>query len=402
LNKIQVNHENKVLTTCPICGSKYLQIFFQEANVPIHCNILWSKQVSAQNCPRGDIQLAFCPICNFITNIKFEQDKLEYNEAYANPLHYSSHFRDYARSLTKQLIERYAIYDKDIIEIGCGDGYFLKLLCNLGKNRGVGFDPAYTENEKHHEKNNQIKFIKDSYSKAYSDYQADLIVCRQTLEHIQNPKDFLNTLRQTIGNKLDCHIIFEVPNALNIFQKLAIYDIIYEHPSYFTPFSFSKTFSSSGFQVLDLTEEYGGQFLCIHARPKNQRNPESDYEYPSENKQIASYITSFATKYKKKIKKYRHKLENLEKSGKSAVVWGAGSKGVTFLNALENSQIEYLIDINPHKQGMYIPGTGQRIISPEFLRDYQPDIIIIMNPLYKSEIKQISKNLDLTSRFAYV
>ena len=68
-------------------------------------------------------------------------------------------------------------------------------------------------------------------------------------------------------------------------------------------------------------------------------------------------------------------------------MWGAGSKGVTFLNMIDSRyQIEYVIDINPRKHGKYIPGTGQKIVSPEFLREYIPDIVIVMNLIYENEI----------------
>ena len=395
-------HVNKISEThCSICGSKQLQVFFEMSDVPIHCNIIRPRRDVAQNCPRGDIKLAFCPVCSFVTNLKFEQDKLEYTKAYENPLHFSHHFRLYARSLAEQLIERYNLYNKDIIEIGCGNGYFLRLLCELGNNHGVGFDPAYSEEEKHSEASNRVQVIKDTYSGRYANYQGDLIVCRQTLEHIQNPKGFLKELRQAIGNRLATYMFFEVPNALNIFQKLSVWDIIYEHYSYFTPISLSLTFSHSGFHVCDLTKEFEDQFLYIHALPSDQGIPDSDYEYPSKVDQIASYITSFATNYQNKIEMYRHKLENVGSRGQRAVVWGAGSKGVTFLNTLKNLQIDYVVDINPHKQAMYIPGTGQKIVPPEFLRNYQPDIIIVMNPIYKNEIRQITKNLGLTNRFVY-
>ena len=402
MSELPANHLNIISENpCPICGSKLLQVFFEMTNVPVYCNILWSRRDAAQNCPRGDIQLAFCPVCSFVTNLKFEQDKLEYNKGYGNPLHFSPHFRVYAHWLAEQLIERYNLHNKDIIEIGCGDGYFLELLCELGNNRGVGFDPAYNQNKKHCEKRSQVKFIQDIYSERYSYYQADFIVCRQTLEHIKNPKGFLEELRRAIGNRGKTYTFFEVPNALNIFQNLSVWDIIYEHCSYFTPLSLSLIFSSTGFQVCDLTEEFGNQFLCIHAQPTDQSNPDSDYEYPSKVKQIASYITSFATNCQNKIKMFRRKLENIESRGQKAVVWGAGSKGVTFLNTLKNLQIEYVVDINPHKQGMYIPGTGQRILPPEFLQDYQPDIIIVMNPIYKSEIRKLAEDLDITTEFVY-
>lgn len=72
----------------------------------------------------------------------------------------------------------------------------------------------------------------------------------------------------------------------------------------------------------------------------------------------ANDITSFAANYQRKIETFRHKLEQTERKRQRAVVWGTGSKGVTFLNVFKNSQVEYAIDINPHKQGMYVAGTG--------------------------------------------
>lgn len=75
---------------------------------------------------------------------------------------------------------------------------------------------------------------------------------------------------------------------------------------------------------------------------------------------------------------------------------------MTFLNTLKTQdQIEYVVDINPRKRGRYVPGTGQQIVPPEFLRDYQPDVVIVMNPIYKSEIQQLIKSLGLTAKFLY-
>ena len=398
---MSAKHVNSVSEKpCPVCGSKQLQVFFEMPDVPVHCNILWRGQDAAQNCPRGDVKLAFCPVCSFVTNMKFEPERLQYSDSYGNPLHFSQRFRVYARSLAEQLIEDYSLHDKDVVEIGCGDGYFLKLLCELGNNRGVGFDPAHSENESC-EETSQVKFVHDVYSERYGNIQADLVVCRQTLEHMQDPKGFLEGLRQAIGNRLNSCAFFEVPNALNIFQNLAVWDIIYEHCSYFTPIALSHLFTSSGFQVCDLTEEFGDQFLCIHARPKDHAALAADCKVPCDVNHVTGYIASFAANYQNKVEGYRRELEDVGSRGQRAVVWGAGSKGVTFLNVLKNSQIEYVVDVNPRKQGMYIPGTGQRIVSPEFLREYQPDIIVVMNPIYKNEIRQLTQNLGLTTRFVY-
>jgi len=114
-------------------------------------------------------------------------------------------------------------------------------------------------------------------------------------------------------------------------------------------------------------------------------------------------VTHFADNYRNEFKKWQHNLERIERAGQRVVAWGAGAKGVSFLNMLKiKNQIEYIVDINPYKQGKYIAGTGQQIVPPEFLRDYQPDVVIIMNPIYKKEIQRTVKELGLTTEFMYI
>ncbi len=80
----------------------------------------------------------------------------------------------------------------------------------------------------------------------------------------------------------------------------------------------------------------------------------------------------------------------MRQQGIRPVVWGAGSKGVSFLNVLGTSGvIDYVVDINPHKQGCYIPGTGQQVVSPNALADIKPQVVIAMNPLYTDEIEKM-------------
>jgi len=365
-------------------------------NVPVYCNLLWTNQDAARKCPKGDIKLAFCPVCGHIMNIAFEPNLLNYGQVYENPLDYSPRFQAYGQSLAEELVELYGLNNKDIISIGCGKGVFLSMLCELGNNRGVGFDPSLQEKNMHLTVNSKIKLIKDYYSERYANYHGDLIVCRQMLEHIFDPKSFLKMLRHIIGKRLNTAVFFEVPNALNIFQKFFVWDIIYEHYSYFTPFSLSRVFSLSGFRVCDLAECFEGQFLGIHVLPSCKVARDFNAKPMSQINQIASYITSFAASYRSIVKKWRRKLEKMENKGQRVVIWGTGSKGVTFLNTFKNSNIEYAVDINPEKQGKYVAGTGQQIVSSDFLQKYKPDVIIIMNPIYEREIRQFTKNLGLS------
>ena len=82
--------------------------------------------------------------------------------------------------------------------------------------------------------------------------------------------------------------------------------------------------------------------------------------------------------------------------GKKVVIWGAGSKGITFLNLQAGAgRIDYAVDLNPRKHGRYITGTGQRIVPPDFLAEYVPDAIIVMNPLYVDEIRLMVHELGI-------
>lgn len=378
---------------CPVCSASQPEVFFELSKIPVFCNLLWKERSAARNCAKGDIKLAFCATCGFIGNTAFDPAKLDYTEDYECSLDFSPRFQSYAQSLAERLVKKHNLYDKKIIEIGSGKGDFLLLLCQQGNNYGIGFDPTYVYQPEHDQY--KVEFIQDYYSENYAHYQSDLIVCRHTLEHIPNPASFLTTLRQNIGDRYNPEIFFEVPNALDTFQNLAIWDIIYEHCCYFSPVSLSAAFSRCGFQVTETNEEYRGQFLCLEAVPnkENQGLPEKPTEALN---QLKNDIATFSDKFQQKVDYWKTKLQEIASKNQRVVLWGAGSKGVTFLNILKaQQQIEYVVDINPNKEGKFIPGTGQQIVTPKFLLDYQPDIVIVMNPIYENEIRQMLTKMDL-------
>jgi len=384
---------------CSVCHSTDIAVFFEISQVPVHCNVLWPTRDEAIRAPKGDMRLGFCGDCGHIFNLTFNPELMEYTQDYENSLHFSPRFQGYAESLAARLIERYDLHGKDIIEIGCGKGDFLKLLCELGGNRGVGFDPSYAPERNANATAERITFIRDFYSERYASYRADFICCRHVLEHIQFPRDFLTSVRHSIGNRPGAVVFFEVPNVLFTLRDLGIWDLIYEHCSYFSTSSLSRLFTSCGFDICDLAETYEGQFLCIEALPSeglagSTHDPRDDLE------EMACDVAAFADQYRSKVQLWRRNLERIAYTGQRAVVWGAGSKGVTFLNALKTQdQIVYAVDINPRKQGLYLAGTGQQVVPPEFLRDDQPDVVIVMNPIYEDEIRQATEGLGLTPEF---
>ena len=179
------------------------------------------------------------------------------------------------------MIDRYNLRDKEVIEIGCGKGEFLLLLCEMGNNSGTGFDPGFVARIDSPAAE-RINFVKDYYTEKYSSYQGDFVCCKMTLEHIHPTAKFIKTVRRAIGNRLDTTVFFQIPDATRIVRDCAFEDIYYEHCSYFTPGSLARLFRRCGFEVLDLATEYDDQYLTIEACPSGSPTGQGDI-LPQEN-----------------------------------------------------------------------------------------------------------------------
>ena len=95
-----------------------------------------------------------------------------------------------------------------------------------------------------------------------------------------------------------------------------------------------------------------------------------------------------------------YKRQRIKDEKRRAIIWGSGSKCVAFMTTLEiQDEVQYIVDINPHRHGKFIPGIGKQIVSPQFLKDYKPEKIIIMNPVYCTEIKKMVEDMDITAEY---
>jgi SAM-dependent methyltransferase len=298
--------------------------------------------------------------------------------------------------LAERLIQRYHLYKKDIIEIGCGTGDFLRLFSEKGGNRCIGFEPSFDELRVGPDlRNSNIEIVRDYYSEKYSEHLADFVACRQVLEHIVNPRNFLSSIQRSIAGKDSAVIFFEVPNLMYTLEKRGIWDLIYEHCGYYSAWSLDYLFDKTGFESLEIYESFGGQYMCIEAKLSTRQSGLYLSKTIQSKDRVESFVNGFADLYQRTIGFWKESLQKMKQQGVRVVVWGAGSKGITFLNVLHIDRlIDYVVDINPHKQGRYIPGTGQRVISPDALVDIRPQVIITMNPLYTDEIKDIIARFD--------
>jgi len=384
---------------CPVCGGSEVLDLLRIDQVPVYCNVLWSDKQQAFAAACGEMALGFCTDCAHLFNTAFDQRLTDYTAAYDNSLHYSPRFNQYAKQLADRLVQRHSLHGKRIVEIGCGKGDFLRMLSGKRGNRGFGFDRSFEPERADLPTGDDIEYFQDFYNADYARLcNPDFLCCRHVLEHIEEPLNFLRSLRNSLDTRTDVTFYCEVPNGLFTLKDLGIWDLIYEHCGYFSLSSLSQAFFAAGFDVVAADESFGGQFIWVEARPADGLGRPDSTTLPAAQK-VWQYADSFASQYRATVNAWRDRLSQFANEGRRVVVWGAGSKGVTFLNiAGIDAGIDFVVDVNPHKQGRYIAGTGQQGVSPESLRDIGATDVIVMNPMYLDEVTAAVRAMGLDLR----
>jgi len=381
---------------CRGCFGSNIFTFYSLDNVPVHSVRLASTKQVSLNFPKGNILLGFCLNCGLISNLLFDPMNMEYSSGYESTQAYSDTFNKFHVELAESLVEQFDLHNKTIIEIGCGDGEFLGLLCELGRNTGIGFDPVFEDQDLRRFKSSNLTIIKDFYTEKYIQIKADFICCKMTLEHIASPIEFIKSIRAAIQRDYQTIVFFQVPDVIRILEENAFWDIYYEHCSYFDRSSLAGLFKRCGFNVLNVWKAYGDQYLMIECQPDPDCKVQDEISR-ADIMRINQAVRKFQQECQNSILEWKGIIRNLYLDGKKIVLWGGGSKVVSFLTTLKiMDEIDFVVDINPNKHGTYIAGTGHVIVSPVFLGDYKPDTVIIMNSIYCNEIKNTLREMNLS------
>ncbi len=385
----------KKTIVCPVCSSEIIKhSFLSRENVPVHQNLLMSSEKEAREISRGALQLRICEECGFVFNQAFDFSKINYGDNYDNTQSHSPIFDKYISNLASYLIYEKGIQNSKIVEVGCGKGSFLRKLVEPEgvNNKGYGFDPSYVGLAT--DLSGNLKFENRYYDDNCTNVQADVVVCRHVIEHIPDPLNLLKTIKKALVNCPQARVFFETPCVEWILQNQVIWDFFYEHCSYFTAESLKTAFEVSGFNVESVRHVFEGQYLWLEATINHNEH----LEVSKNPKMIPALAQQFARLEHKFIQNWLLKIQNLATKGKIAI-WGAGAKGATFANLIDPDRklIACVADINPKKQGRYLPGTGHPIVSYSDLVKYGVKLAIIMNPNYFQESLDLlqSENIDI-------
>lgn len=379
---------------CTVCGHDDLREFLHLPAVPAQDGLVWPTREEALAAPSGEIRLMLCRRCGYAGNRSYDAARVRF-AGYDVSLEYSGQYRTFVRELAARLVETYGVRGKTVLEIACGKGFFLRTICRTGGNRGIGYDPAYAD-EGSDTEGLDITFVPEYYGGGGAPApDADLICCRQLLDILDDQSGFLLGLRRSVDPARGTVLFFETPNADATLTRFTPWNVVYEHCSWFTAETLALFFELHGFDVLAAGPCNNDEYLCLEARPAGQvllrHLPD-----PAAVAAREAELTGVAERFACAVRRWRGLLAREREAGRSIALWGAGARAIGFLSALGLRDASLPVaDINPRRQGRFLAGTGQLVVAPVALRDIRPDLIVVTNPAYATEIRTQAGALGL-------
>lgn len=377
---------------CPACGAHHTEQVYRVDRIPVQSCVLLDSEDEARAFPVADLALAFCRDCGFAFNAIFEPALVDYGAATEESQAFSNTFNRFAEGLVEEIAARYGLEGVPTVEIGCGKGDFLVALARRTGTVGIGIDPGYVAGRQDVD-GLSVDFRREIFRPDALEEPPAFVVCRHTLEHIADAEGFLADIAKATQEAVNVGLFFETPSACRIFAEGAFWDVYYEHCSYFTPGAHARLFRRAGFDVTGLSLAYDDQYIVQHARTGGTGDPLPIEESPEDARRL---VLGFAETAARQRAHWDRFIRERHAAGKRIAIWGGGSKAVSFLTTLGiGEEVADVIDINPTKQGRYLPASGHRIVAPEALVERPPDTVLVMNRIYLPEVRARLDELGL-------
>jgi len=357
-----------------------MRIFLQKS-VPANQNLLYETEEQAKLALVGDLDIRINEQ-GLIYNAAFDDSKVIYGQNYDNCQYNSPMFSDYIDSQIEWVLP-YIPQKSIVVEVGCGKGFYVEKLASKRTDCQIyGFDTSYSGEQSNLA---NLHFYKEYYNENYANIKPNFVISRHVIEHISKPSEFLKSIRKTMQN--GAMLFLETPDTEWILKNNVIYDFFYEHCSYFTENSLVNMLSESGFEPIEIKKEFGGQYMWFLAKANDK------YKSSNDTVEIKNLCEQYAKNREKKIAALSKKIQSLD--GKYVFIWGAGAKGVTFVNIFDpqKAYIKGVIDINPCKQGKFIAKTGHQVVAPQMLDD--GNVVLLLNENYYMEIKNMLCQMNI-------
>ena len=369
---------------CPGCGSAKLSGPVLIPDQPVILNYRFASAAKAAGVPRRPIEIAACRTCGLVFNQAFDPEVVPYDEHYENTQDLSPSFLAHTRDVAGWIAGRVPAARPKILEVGCGKGTFLRTLHGLTGGTAEGYDTSY---EGPTGKRKGIAFHRSYVTAAHIMHSYDIVVCRHVVEHVNDIGTFLSGLYGICAAAGNPQVFIETPRLEWIVASSSAWDIFYEHANYFTESSLAGLCRRAGFRLVTRRRVFGSQYQLLELKLSTRRQviPAAD--------DVKPLLAALRRMEKTTLPALRRRIDEV-RLGYPWAIWGAGAKGVCLANRLQGQPPVRLFDLNPAKQGSFVPGTRIPVLKPAARNLKGLGLVVIANPRYEQEISSELKRLQ--------
>lgn len=380
---------------------RYCQAPLTQSFVDLGISPLSNAFIKPENYQRAEsfypLHAYVCGTCFLVQLEEFESPSRIF-EDYVYFSSYSQSWLKHAREYVELVTQRFGLGQKSqVIEIASNDGYLLQYF-KAKEIPILGIEPAENVAKVAQAAgiNTLVKFfgVQTAQELRARGMRADLLLGNNVLAHVPDINDFVRGLKVLLAD--NGVVTMEFPHLLQLIRHNQFDTIYHEHFSYLSLLTVEKIFQSHGLVLFDVEElwTHGGslRIYATHAEGKTRAVSERvahlrQQEVVARLDRIETY-TSFGQQVRETKRALLDFLIEAKRQNKSVIGYGAPAKGNTLLNycGIRTDFIDYVVDLNPHKQGLFLPGTRIPVYAPERMRQTKPDYVLILPWNLKDEI----------------
>lgn len=385
------------MVNCRGCSSELSLTFLDLGSSPIANDL-----ITLENLDRPEVfyplHVMTCEQCALVQLPEVTTRELLFRSDYVYFSSYSSSWLKHSEEYAEKMIDLLSLNEKDlVIEVASNDGYLLQYF-NHGGIQVLGIEPSSGVAQVAIMKNvpTLIDFFGANLAKELATKQKPkLMIGNNVLAHVPNIHDFIEGFSRLIAD--DGLVTFEFPHLVNLIKNNQFDTIYHEHFSYLTITSLLPIFANHGLRVVDVEKlsTHGGS-IRIYVVPYLSPRVTSDsvLNILAEEERLdprERFVWESLQTRTLQIKfDLVSELIKCKKNGLVVAAYGAAAKGNTLLNycGIDSDIIDYVVDLNPNKQGNYLPGSRIPVVGMPELINNTPDVLLVLPWNLADEIKE--------------
>jgi len=374
---------------CRGCATELFKVLIDLGSQPISNSLLENAAEAARE-PAYPLVVYVCEECALVQISSEIQREIHFNGRYVYFSSYSQSWLDHAKVLSQECIERFNLDSKSlVVEVASNDGYLLQYFLEAGIPT-LGVEPSANVAEAASTLRG-VSTIVDFFGRecarriVHSHGNSDLVIAINVLAHVPDIHDFMGGFANLLAP--NGVLIFEFPHLFELLRNYQFDTIYHEHYSYLSIMALQPILEKSGIRIFDVEQipSHGGS-LRVYACQESATHVRSqsinavvalEASIDPRDPKVREYFREGVLKV---VEAFKDEIASQTRAGKRIVGYGAAAKGNTLLNysKIDSSDIAYVIDKNPSKQGKLLPGTHIPVLDESTLKLMPPDSILIL------------------------